>query len=259
MASIEFLKERISKAEDKIAKKQGTIAKKQGWIEKRKANFANLTTENERYWATCEINNLEDDIIRLEKEIKEAQTALDGYKAQLAAEIEKANSRNVPAILEFLADWKVKVMNYYERTFPVYLHAKEERYAQNREYCEKVNYMIRDHAKREELRKTEREQEKQFRQMWSNFIKYDECDRFQKERLQKDLDRDAELKYDDIIERTNAICGTITDAAGLRVGLKGDLDGYVKGERGTAKVQTIGAGGYNIQCFHFRTLVHEMK
>lgn len=78
-------------------------------------------------------------------------------------------------------------------------------------------------------------------------------------KLEKDLVAEANRKYDFIIERVNAICGTITDASGLRVGAKGDLNGYIKGERGTAKVETIGAGGYNIQCFHFRTLIHEMK
>ena len=65
------------------------------------------------------------------------------------------------------------------------------------------------------------------------------------------------MAYDDIIERTNRITGTITDATQLEVGAKGELNGYIIGERGTAKVSTIGAGGYNIQCFHFRTVIHE--
>lgn len=67
---------------------------------------------------------------------------------------------------------------------------------------------------------------------------------------------EADRKYDFIIERTNAIAGKITDATALKVGSKGDLNGYIIGERGRAKVQTIGAGGYNIQCFHFRTLIN---
>lgn len=52
------------------------------------------------------------------------------------------------------------------------------------------------------------------------------------------------------------LVGEITDASGLSVGSKQDLNGFIVGTRGTAKVQTIGAGGYNIQCFHFRTLIN---
>ena len=78
-------------------------------------------------------------------------------------------------------------------------------------------------------------------------------------KLEKDLGKEWNRKYDFIIERTNAIVGTITDASNLKIGAKDDLNGYIIGTKGTAKVQTIGAGGYNIQCFHFRTLINEMK
>lgn len=73
------------------------------------------------------------------------------------------------------------------------------------------------------------------------------------------LTREAELKYDDMIERTNAIVGEITDASGLHVGAKGDLNGIVIGTRGKASVQTIGAGGHSIQCYHHRTLIHPIN
>lgn len=36
------------------------------------------------------------------------------------------------------------------------------------------------------------------------------------------------------------------------------LNGIFKGENGTVRVQTVFAGGYNIQCLHMRTLVHEI-
>ena len=52
--------------------------------------------------------------------------------------------------------------------------------------------------------------------------------------------------------------GRITDAAGLHV-QNGEIAGVIYGENGSATIQTIGAGGYNIQRFHFRTLVHQFE
>lgn len=266
MASIEFITERIAKAEEKIAKKQNTIEKKQKLIEKKKVAYSKEQSENERYWITCEMNCLAKDIIRLEKEIKEAQESLDGYRAKLSAEQEKAASRNVPAIIEFLEGWKARVTEYYHNRFAAYLEERAVRYAENKEYCDFVNtgwYKIEDREAAWAARKAASEKEdkarKAFHKKWNFIEAYVHIDSFNDERLAKELEQEANAKYDDIIERTNAICGKITDARGLWVGNKGDLDGIVIGERGTAKVQTIGAGGYNIQCFHFRTLVHEVK
>lgn len=63
----------------------------------------------------------------------------------------------------------------------------------------------------------------------------------------------------DLIGRIMSTVGTITDASTLYIGPEGDINGCIEGTEGKAKIQTIGAGGYNIQCFHFRTLIHEYK
>ena len=60
----------------------------------------------------------------------------------------------------------------------------------------------------------------------------------------------------DLYKRVKDITGNITDASGIHWGGK-CLDGIIKGEKGTAEVETIEAGGYNIQRWHLRTLVKE--
>ena len=248
MASIEFITKRIEGKQKEITKLENKLAR----IEKAQAsgwesNNPYYYTESDLKWTT--------------RDLETARVALAEYQKQLTAETEKANSRNVPAILKFLDAWKARVEGWYIENFPAYLEARRVRHAENEAYCKRINSEWRTMTREERnaLRDAERKADKAYCRKWSDFMEYNNRDTLDVEALRKDLNREAELKYDDIIERTNAICGKITDASGLEVGLKGDLDGYIKGERGTAKVQTIGAGGYNIQCFHFRTLVHAMK
>lgn len=77
--------------------------------------------------------------------------------------------------------------------------------------------------------------------------------------LEKTMDEEKRAKLLDLIGRIMSTVGTITDAAALYIGPEGDINGIIVGTEGKAKIQTIGAGGYNIQCFHFRTLIHEIK
>jgi len=285
MASMEFLNERISKAEEKISKKENTINKKTALIEKKTNLLDTLNDAQERRWMEYDINHLEDDIERLRKEIAETRISLDKYREQKNAELEKAASRNVPAIVNFLDHWKIRMFNYYNMGLEPCYKMKDELKAlvqnlHNYRYCtdeyeealkpyriikdeydkktcgtfEDVEYINRwGRPDKKRVKVTEGE--------WEYLRPYDCYDSYEQgtAKLNADLTQEANRKYDFIIERVNAICGKITDASGLKVGAKGDLNGNIIGERGTAHVQTIGAGGYNIQCFHFRTLVHEVK
>ena len=66
-----------------------------------------------------------------------------------------------------------------------------------------------------------------------------------------------------LYERVCHIVGFFEDASGLEVSRNNEgfavINGIVKGNGKIAKVQSVGAGGWNIQRFHIRVLVHEIK
>lgn len=256
MASIEFITKRIEGKEkelDKLNKKLERI---------RKVEAQNWEAPNPYYYS-------EYDLKCTLKDIEAAQKALDDYKAQLISENEKAASRNVQVIIDFLNGWKERNREFYQESFERFIVEREEYMKKNREHCQWHNNGGWKDSNKKEIEKAYDEYVKSFRARWLFITPYadrkfnPETNKYEMilntKKLQKDLDQEANRKYDFIIERTNAIVGTITDASCLKVGNKGDLNGYIKGTRGTAKIETIGAGGYNIQCFHFRTLINEMK
>ena len=281
MASIETITKRIEGKRKEVAKLEAKLSR----IEKAAAS----NWENNPYYYH------ESDLKWTTRDLEDARNALSKYEAQLITEQEKAASRNIPAIVEFLEAWKARVIAHYNGGLIAY---HEERAAVRelyRKYSE-MPYSIYDAnglpTPNPEREKAEREYkaardvfytkcngefvEEEGFNPWGHKVTvkhkvkdgefeylrpYNEYTTYEEgfAKLTKDVKQEAERKYDFIVERVNAICGTITDATGLKVGAKGDLNGFIIGERGTAKVQTIGAGGYNIQCFHFRTLIHEVK
>lgn len=271
MANIQFIEKRIAGKEKEIEK----LNKKLDRIYKAK----------ETNWEVNPYYYHESDIKWTLRDIETAQKALDDYKAQLASEIEKANSRDVKIILEFLDMWKKRVHDFYEvglteyyevseavreagrkiDTFPYGSKEYKDAEAEYREishifWCKCHGY----HEKQNFINRWGRED---YREVKVKDGEYEYLSPYSYERtleealakLDRHLDQEANHKYDFIIERTNAIVGEITDASNLSIGAKGDLNGYIIGTRGRAKVQTIGAGGYNIQCYHFRTLINKMK
>ena len=244
--TIETLKKRIEgkeKAITKLEKKMERILKAQasGW------------KENPYYYH-------ESDLKYTKRDLEEAQASLAKYREELAKETEKAESRNVKVLVDFLEAWKANCIEYFKSEKEKYLIAYEEHRAQERELGDKIYDWKSDitQAERKALKQKYNTLQKDFREKWHHITQFDHGAKTWEENLEKDLELEKNRKYDDIIERTNEIVGKIEDVSFLRVNGKGNLDGYIEGSRGRAEVHTIGAGGYNIQCFHFRTLIHKM-
>lgn len=251
MASIEFISKRIEGKEkelEKLNKKLARIRKVEatGWDD----------DHNPYFYSECDLKHCL-------KAIEEAKKTLEDYKAELVAETEKANSRNIKIIIDFIENWKAFCRDYYLVKLPRYVKAKEEWYTKSSEHADWWNKGGWYDPNKKEIEKVYREYTRNFREIWGGFESYvivrHGAYEIDMEKLNRELDEEGNRKYDFIIGRTNEIVGTITDAKYLRIGDKGDLNGYIIGTEGQAKVQTIGAGGYNIQCFHFRTLINKVN
>ena len=71
----------------------------------------------------------------------------------------------------------------------------------------------------------------------------------------KAVSKEALNKKANLIKRIEKKAGKIVDCGFLTLGVDGNINGYVQGETKQVTVQTIYAGGYNIQKLHYRVLV----
>lgn len=234
---IETLSERIANAENKIGKKQITIAKKQAMIAKKQQLLETKYLVNsdspEALTLKWDIEHYTDDISRLEREINETTLSLAEYRKQLTGLMERVSVliTDMPDILKGLKEELVERWDKW------------------------------DIERRDRIQSDYRELDyKEFSR------KYTHADVMFKgksdEQIHDNNVQSAENLIIDLIYRVRKITGEITDwsniCASAGTGGFTVLNGTVIGKEGIACVESITAGGYNIQRLHIRVLVYSV-
>lgn len=204
----------------RIQKANEKIQKKTATIEKKeKWIVAGNKDEYEIRW-------LKDDIKRLKSEIAETQKTIEKYEKQLSGEIERERIflMDIPDSMKDLQTQLVDRWNKYDFDRKNNLKAKYQ----------EMGY---------------REFLKEYKHTGYEFMQLADAD------IIKSNEMDAKALIIDLYYRINHITGEVISWSTLYCS-GGALNGIVTGKEGKAKVETILAGGYNIQRLHIRVLVH---
>lgn len=251
--------------------------------------------ENKAFWLLCDIESKREDIRNSENKLTDAllkeERANEEYKDAL--KMDNYISNQVPqVILDYIEDWRVKAIQWQNDVCGKYYLEKAEVMKKRLQ----LMYTITRENPECMIRKPELKYDGSlgdyktlrglidYRVLSETFTKYKLTDKEVRayllhkygqdtiryvdvykdvnERRQKIIDdytKEAELKVKDLVKKITGYVGKILDASSLHIGPTGGIEGVIYGELADVRLETIGAGGYNIQCFHFRTLIHPIR
>ena len=180
--------------------------------------------KNYEYDIRCIKENIEDNEYKLGK-AKEADEREEKRNAK--REAEQSALSEIPEVLKSFGELLVK--NTFADRLRLHKWAVEQGYPRYNDRSEKAN-AIRRHYE------------------------------FNEESTLKEIRRTVEALLLNLVDRVAKKCGKIVNASNLTVNagnwLEGQaINGWIEGENGKARVYSIVAGGYNIQCLHVRVLV----
>ena len=204
-----------------------------------------------------------DEAFEAYRDLAEAKNTLHKYEVKLDELSNFESAEKIEVIWGFLQAWKAQFKAWIIEQCETYNNLKNnfnkdfEEYKKTSEYKDKLDfYSSRGSSSASYYAK------KDFTEKYYSDITelakgfYDRRTIYDEAALEKFLNAEVKIKYEDLVLRITEKSGEIVDASGLHISNSGQINGLVTGTKNTVSVETIPAGGYNIQRFHYRTLVH---
>ena len=221
----------ITKRQDKIRatiqRVEARLAKLQAMTDKEK--LKKYGEESNWYWWRFDIEQAQDQLKRNYEKLEEA-IRLDAKEEQTQQKKNKREHKlsEAPAKLIGFARWVESV--WIKQAIDRHNYLKQFPYPEYRDRSQLANEIREDRAF------------------------------YNEEKVRKDAKHDSEALVLNLMARCEDKCGRIIDTDQLRVEYGNSfeqvcINGRVIGEKGQAVVESITAGGYNIQRFHIRVLV----
>lgn len=257
MKSLE-IRAKLNSAIEKVQKAEATIAKREATIEKKTAQLKKMgfnSTEEADAWIRAEDLKLERDEFGCAYRTPEQMKVIDvAWGIERAISDNEDTARKVKELQKKVESWQTRLDNQLEIE-KKFVREVPEAFKQAME--DLINRWTEwDIEARNEMRKMRAEGDwKEFRKAYPYSVEID-LDKTD-DQLRKANERDAMAWVLDLYYRTFNITGEVTDCNYLYFNGKA-LNGKVIGKKGTARVETIVAGGWNIQRLHYRVLVHQM-
>lgn len=236
---IKVLQERINKKEAQVQKLENKIAKWEANKTSEKAFLKELGDWLETYpdreekWREEWLGKCNNEIRWASRDLEEAKATLEKYYNMLEVEKQKENSINeLPELFNdlqklLIEKWDEFDINYRDRLISEYKTLGHTEFYKNHSYA--------------------------------CYDKMYESD----EQIHENNVKASKEVILDLINRVSFITGEIKDYSQLRLNRDNNgwliLNGNVIGNKGTAKVESIYAGGYNIQRLHIRVLVNKVN
>lgn len=190
------------------------------------------------------------------RDLGEANHTLEKYIIELDKLVNFEQQDKIEVIWNFLQNWRKAAYEYYVNQVATYDNLRQHEEEAFNEYLiknnkveEAKNYWTKYGLERAFLKDYYFGIDSLTKNIYLRHGKFDE------DKLNKILDKEVQTRYNKLVNEVTAITGPITDASNLRMRGLGEINGIIIGQKGKANVQTFGAGGYNIQIFHYRTRV----
>ena len=278
--SIKDYEERIVKSEEKLQKIEKRIqkwednksdknfAKHYDWLHDdvgwrigwdgnqiRYGTFEEFKDQNYQEW----VKQCDKEIRYAERDKRDTIVLINKYKNAIALSQEKDAKPVIQIFKDFFDNWKEEIKEYVKPRVELYYETRNRaiELSNGRYRFQEFGFATKEEFDAE-LKKLNAE-EKIIRSNSFVSIAIENGYKWRQDDFNKFLDKYMDDRYFELIDKVTSIVGEIEDVSDLKVGYDGRLNGKIFGSNGGAKLETIIAGGYNVQCRHYRVLVHKIK